>query len=341
MTAVAIVSLGFATGPNAALFSVVNTLFVRSIPAVGSEELVGITATRDSRSERLSYPDYRDLAEGSRAFSAVFAWERRATHLSVRGWDELFPANAVTSNYFQGLGVKPALGRLLTPELEDQAGTETPVVISHSLWQRRFGGGEDVLNQAVQMDERPLVIVGVAPPRFRGLDSQWPVDVWLPLKAMTHPRVLVTREDGPFPMALGRLRPGAMLEEARVELDVLGKRLAEAYPATNRHRVFTAYSYASDRMKAGLLVGGIVLALVSLVLLVACANVAGLLLAAAEVRRKEIAVRLSLGAGRSRLVRQLLTESVLLGLGGGAVGLLLGYWLMRLPLQPPVGMFLD
>ena len=341
MTAVAIVSLGFATGPNAALFSVVNTLFVRSIPAVGSEELVGITATRDSRSERLSYPDYRDLAEGSRAFSAVFAWERRATHLSVRGWDELFPANAVTSNYFQGLGVKPALGRLLTPELEDQAGTETPVVISHSLWQRRFGGGEDVLNQAVQMDERPLVIVGVAPPRFRGLDSQWPVDVWLPLKAMTHPRVLVTREDGPFPMALGRLRPGATLEEARVELDVLGKRLAEAYPATNRHRVFTAYSYASDRMKAGLLVGGIVLALVSLVLLVACANVAGLLLAAAEVRRKEIAVRLSLGAGRSRLVRQLLTESVLLGLGGGAVGLLLGYWLMRLPLQPPVGMFLD
>jgi putative ABC transport system permease protein len=160
MTAVAVLSLGLATGPNAALFGVLNTLFVRSIPAVRPEELVGITATKDNRSETISYPDYRDLAEGSRVFSAVFAWERRAAHLSVRGWDELFPANGVTSNYFQGLGVKPALGRLFL-ELGDRAGAETPVVISHSLWQRRFGGAEDVLNQAIQMDERPLVIVAL------------------------------------------------------------------------------------------------------------------------------------------------------------------------------------
>jgi predicted permease len=341
MTAVAVLSLGLATGPNAALFSVVNTLFVRSIPAVRPEELVGIRTAKDSRHEALSYPDYRDLAEGSRAFSAVFVWERRAALLSVRGWEELCPANAVSSNYFQGLGVKAALGRLLSPELEGQGGAETPVVISHSLWQRRFAGDKEVLNQTMQMDDRRLVIVGVAPARFRGLDLQLPVDVWLPLKALTRPRALVTREDGPFEIALGRLRPGATLEEASVELDALGKRLAEAYPATNRHRVFTAYSYARDRMKAGLLVGGIVLVVVSLVLLVACANVAGLLLASAEARRKEIAVRLSLGAGRFRLVRQLLTESVLLGLAGGVAGLLLGYWLMRLPLQPPVGMSLD
>jgi predicted permease len=341
LTAVAILSLGLATGPNAALFSVVNTLFVRSIPAVRPQELVGIRSLKDNRYEALSYPDYRDLAEGSRAFSSLFVWERRAAHLGARGWEELCPANAVSGNYFQGLGVEPALGRLLSPELEDEAGSDTPVVISYSLWQRRFGGGKDVLSQTVQMDDRQLVIVGVAPPRFRGLDFQLPVDVWLPLKAVTRPGALVTRENGQFEIALGRLRPGVPLEQASVELDALGKRLAEAYPATNRHRVFTPYAYAADRLKAGLFVGGVVLALVSLVLLVACANVAGLLLAAAEARRKEIAVRLSLGAGRSRLVRQLLTESVVLGLMGGGAGLLLGYLLMKLPVQPPVGMSLD
>ncbi len=341
MTAVAVLSLGLATGPNAALFSVVNTLFLRSIPAERPEQLVGIRAIRNNRPEPVTYPDYRDLAEGSRAFSAVIVWERRPAPLSVRGWEEVCPANTVSGNYFQELGVKPALGRLLSPELDDRPGADTPVVISYSLWQRRFGGDLNVLTQTVQMTERNLVIVGVAPPRFRGLDLQMPVDLWLPIWAMTRPRALVAREEGPFEIALGRLRPGATLEQAGVELDALGKRLAEVYPATNRGRVFGAYLYAKERMKAGLMMGGVVLGLVSLVLLVACANVAGLLLAAAEARRKEIAVRLSLGAGRSRLVRQLLTESVVLGLMGGAAGLILGYWLMRLPVQPPVGIAVD
>jgi predicted permease len=341
MTAVAVLSLGLATGPNAALFSVVNTLLSRTIPAESPEELVGIRASKDNRYEAVSYPDYRDLAEGSRAFSAIVAWERRAALLGVSGWEELCPANAVSGNYFRTLGVRPALGRLLSPELEDERGTDTPVVISHSLWQRRFGGDKDVLNKTMQMDERTLVIVGVAPPRFRGLDFQMPVDVWLPMSAMSRPRALVSREDGSFEIVLGRLRPNVTMDQARAELDALGKRLAQVYPATNTNRVFAAYPYAQDRRKAGLLIGGLLLGLVSLVLLVACANVAGLLLAAAEARRKEIAVRLSLGAGRSRLVQQLLTESAVLGLMGGAAGLLFGYWLMRLPLQPPVGVSLD
>jgi predicted permease len=341
ITAVAVLSLGLATGPNAALFSVVNTLFLRSVPAERPEELVGIRVLKDNRHEPVSYPDYRDLAESLRSFSAVLAWERRPAPLSGRGWEESCPANAVSGNYFQGLEVRPALGRLLSPELEVELGTDTPVVISHSLWQRRFDGDKDVVGRTLQMDDRTLVIVGVAPPRFRGLDSHLPVDVWLPLKAMSRPRALVTRDDGPFEIALGRLRPGATLQQANVELDAFGKRLAEAYPATNRNRVFSGYPYAEDRTKAGLLMGGVVLALVTLVLLVACANVAGLLLAAAETRRKEIAVRLSLGAGRFRLVRQLLTESVVLGLMGGGAGLLLGYWLMKLPVRPPLGISVD
>ena len=173
------------------------------------------------------------------------------------------------------------------------------------------------------------------------MDFQMPVDIWLPLSAMSRPRDLENRDRGSYEIALGRLRPGATLAQARAEVDALGKRLAGFYPATNKGRGFRAYAYAKDQMKRGLVVGGIVLGLVSLVLLVACANVAGLLLAQAEARRKEIAVRLSLGAGRWRLVRQLLTESVVLGLMGGGAGLLLGYWLMKLPIQPPMNISLD
>ncbi len=337
MTVVAVLSLGLATGPNAALFSVVNTLFLRGIPAEKPEELVAIRAAWNNRVESVTYPDYKDLTEGSRAFSDVVVWERRAADINFRGWEEICPANAVSGNYFQALGIKPALGRLLSAELEGVTGSEIPVVISHSLWQRRFGADREVLNKTVQMDNRNLVIVGVAPPHFRGMDFQLPVDVWLPMGAMMRPRDLASREHGPFELALGRLRPGATVEQARVELDALGKRLAAFYPATNKDRVFVAYEYAKERMQVGLKLSAAVLGLVSLVLLVACAHVAGLLLAAAEARRREIAVRLALGAGRFRLVRQLITESVVLGLMGGAAGLLFGYWLMRLPLQPPVG----
>lgn len=340
MTAVAVLSLGLATGPNAAIFSVVNTLFFQGMAVEKPGELVDIAVRKDGRGELLTHPDYVDLAEGSRAFSSVVVWERHISPISVRGWEELCPSNTVSVNYFQGLGVRPAIGRLFTPELDSKPSGDVPAVISYSLWQRRFGGSPDVLNQKVQMLNRNLLIVGVAPQRFRGMSFHMPVDVWLPLTALSRPADLANRDRGTY-NALGRLRPGATIVQARAELDVAGKRLAELYPATNKGRAFTGFAYAKHLLTVGLVLGGIALGLVSLVLLVACANVAGLLLAQAEARRREIAVRLSLGAGRWRLVRQLLTESVVLGLMGGGAGLLFGYWLLHLPIQPPMGFSLD
>ncbi len=341
MTAVAVLSLGLATGPNAAIFSVVNTLFFQGLAVEKPGELVAIRAAKDGRGELVTHPDYVDLAEGLRAFSSVVVWQRRVVPIAVRGWEDLCAGNAVSPNYFQGLGVKPVLGRLFSPELDGQPSAEAPAVISNSLWQRRFGGSPDVLNQTVRTGNRNLVIVGVAPQSFRGMDFHLPADVWLPLSAMSRPGDLANRDSGHYEHALGRLRPGATVAQADAELDLAGKRLAEVYPATNKGRVFTGYAYAKDKMKVGMVLGGIALGLVSLVLLVACANVAGLLLAQAEARRREIAVRLSLGAGRWRLVRQLLTESVVLGLMGGGAGLLFGYWLLHLPIQPPMGISLD
>ncbi len=140
MTAVAVLSLGLATGPNAALFSVINTLFFQGIAVEKPGELVAVYAAKNTRGESVTHPDYQDLAEGTRAFSSVVAWERRAAPIGVSGWEEICPGNAVSPNYFQGLGVRPALGRVFSPELDSQPGSEPPAVISYSLWQRRFGG---------------------------------------------------------------------------------------------------------------------------------------------------------------------------------------------------------
>ncbi len=343
MTAVAVLSLALATGPNAALFSLINTLFLQDIGLADPGRLVGIES---SARGGVTYPDYADIAGQATAFSHVVAWMRKLAPVSAGGYEELAPANAVSANYFDGLGVRPALGRVFSPELDDRPAPEPGVVISHSFWQRRFGGRAGAIGQVFQINRRNAVVAGVAPAGFRGMDFQLPVDVWVPFSALETLRMgnrgwFQARDRGSFEIVVGRLRPGAGLEQARAELNGIGQRLAAAYPATNRKTTFNGFSITKRRAFVALLLGGTVLGLVSLVLLIACANVAGLLLALAAERRREVAVRLSLGAGRWRLIRQFLTESVLLALMGSAAGLLLGYWLLRLPLKPPMPASID
>jgi predicted permease len=335
LTAIAVLSLAVATGPNAAMFALIDSLFFKPLPVERPDQLTLITARKGARGESLTVPDWIDIGHQSASFDGVIAWERAGLPFSVESSQEMLTANRVSADYFAVLGVKPALGRLLSVELDGPAQSEPAVVISYSYWQRRFGGDPDVVGRTATVVGRSVTIAGVVSAGFRGLDFHFPVDAWLTFDTAdrlsrgggdSH-----DREHGRLSGVMGRLRAGVTPQQVQTDLDLIGRRLRDAYPDTNTGREFHASSFADDREARGISTSRIFMSAISLVLLVACANVAGLLLALAESRRAEMAVRLSLGAGRWRIVRQCLTESLLLSLGGAVAGLALTTWLLRLP----------
>ena len=337
-TAVAVLTLALGIGVNAMIFSVVDGFFLRPLPAKDPHQLVWIYAMRQGKFIQTSYPDYLDLSRQDTDFSGIIALSRHMAALNTAGEVELVKADLVSENYFSVLGISAERGRTFVAGEDWEGYKDPPVVISHGLWLRRFGADPGVVGRTVVFNGRRALVLGIAPQWFGGLQRLMATEVWLPLNAWSGPGELQQRDDRDFEL-LGRLRPAVSREKVRPELDTIAHRLSDSYPASDKGLTFLAEPEADQRRQA-LIPSFLVLAGVGLVLLICCANVSAMMLARGEARRGEIAVRLALGAGRGRLLRQLLTESLVLALLAGGLGVVLSSWFLRLlPALGPPGPF--
>lgn len=342
-TAVALLTLALGIGANSTIFGIVNGILLKPPAGVADPSRLVTIYTSDYSSGPYgtsSYPDFEAVRSETTAFSGVAVYDLRSLALALGDEVEMITGQAVSGDFFSLLGAVPAVGRLLAPDDARVSGSDAVVVLSHALWRRRFAGDASVVGRDVRLNGHPFRVVGVAAPRFGGLLQGIGVDAWIPATMIP---VLDPGSDDltnlgsrGFLMA-ARLRPGVTLSQAQTRLAGLARARFEQFPdywrtVRGEGRRLTVLPESQTRVPPqgrGIALGAaaILLVAVGLVLLIACANIANLLLARATRRRREIAVRLSLGATRAQLVRHLMAESLVLAAAGSAVGLLLAQWL--------------
>jgi predicted permease len=352
-TAIAVLSLALGIGANTAIFSLVNASLLRPIPVADPSGLASVFMTdqRNPGNLPLSHLNYKDLRDQNQVFTEMAAFTFAQVNWSTTGESQQIPLQVVSGNYFSLLGAQPALGRGFLPE-EDVKPTPV-IVLSQGFWERSFGRDPNIIGKTITLNRTAFTVVGVGQNGFTGTVLGANPSGWVPMAmhAVVQPNFdWYEQRRGLFLQAFGRLKPEVSIAQASAGLKTVFAGLEQAYPNDNKGRSAGAVSLLDARLnpqgQAGaplIRLSMILMGVVGIVLLIACANVANLLLGRAARRKKEIALRLALGAGRARLIRQLVTESTLLSIVGGGLGLLLAYWLLsalvaaELDLPLPVG----
>jgi macrolide transport system ATP-binding/permease protein len=360
---VAMASIAIGVGANAAMFSLADTLVLRPLPVPRASEIVTLSAVVPNSgflsptSSAVSYPDYEDVRDQARSFANLVAFRLIVASFADRA-DQPTQRKfgmAVSGNLFDALGIQAARGRALTPEDDRVAGRDAVVVLDHELWQQQFASDPAIVGRQIRLGGVDMTVVGVLPIGFTGPDQFVQPSFYVPfaiMPALTSGSAVVElkKRDVHNIAVKGRLKPGVSIEQAAQEVSLIAANLARTYPDTNRNQGLTVRTEFDARVQARPQLAVMALMLITLsmiVLLVACANVAGLLASRAPVRAREMAMRLAIGAGRLRITRQLLAESLLVAVGGGAIGLLLGSAIiaflreLQIPTDVPLKLTMD